>query len=1158
MTRSLHTPLRAVLLLWAAVAAALTATALPVEHYAASSRLASGRWRKIVVAETGMQFISNASLRSMGFTDPSRVNVYGYGNYKISDNLTRANYVDDLPMQPVVRTPDGIIFFGTGTVQWKASSYVQVPFEPLQNPYSTQSVYFLSDREAEPQEMASLPSPPNPALKRQNVFRQRLLHEKELFAPSTTGTWMLGEDFSQNRTQNFVFDLPGIVGTTAGVEVAFGANSPGDDTSISVSANGSQLPSTAYDHIGPTGGVAVFITPIRSVKQVPEVGQRLDLSITYNPPANGGVLYYARLDRITVCYQRRLELLPEGTHFYTESNYNSPVCYEVAGCDASTQIWDVTNPSAPARIEYELSGDTARFTPTSSAYREYVAFRPDGAGIKRYPKPLDEYVANQDIHAMPVPDMVIISPREYTAQAQRIADMHSRLDGMQTIILTPEVIYNEFSSGAPDVSAYRKMLKMWYDRGKGQEVGSPTGSKLKYCLIMGRPSYDNRRLTEKVASAGYPRPLMWQSAANEDTRSQTSSYGTDDFIAMLEDDAGTLNMERAKISIAVGRMPVRFAADARVAVDKLLRYVEQPDYGEWRNRMMIIADNGDAFIHFNQAEDSYAIMRRSGNGTSVEMERFYLSCWPQAKTAKGKEYPEAKAHMLAAWDRGVGFVSYIGHANPREWTHENLLNFTDINGLDNRRLPFFYTATCEFTRFDDDDISAGEIMWASPEAGAIAMISTLRSVFITPNGALTNCMSSHFFEYDAAGRPLGIGEILRRGKNDRYSDDNRLRFLLIGDPAMRIFNPALRVVAETIDSVDVTAPGAELPVLQGGSKVKVSGYIRRGDALASDFNGTLRLTLYDAERVVETIATVEDRTTGMQVLDQKLFNDWSNRIFLGTYRVVNGRWEAEIPVSTNIENNFNPARMVFYAYTDGGEEANGSTEAFRVFGLADVHDATGPEITSLTLNPPVFTPGQQVSANPVLYATFRDENGINISTAGIGHTLVARLDDNTYFSDLHNYYYTDPDDNNAGGIAYPLTDLAPGRHTLELTVYDNHSNRSQATIDFVVTVSPKPILYDVSTDANPARTSVTFTLAHDRLREATECSVEVFDLTGRKLWTGSRSGRADLQTGASLTWDLRDGSGRRVPRGIYLYRASVRTSDGVSVSRAYKLAVAAE
>lgn len=73
-----------------------------------------------------------------------------------------------------------------------------------------------------------------------------------------------------------------------------------------------------------------------------------------------------------------------------------------------------------------------------------------------------------------------------------------------------------------------------------------------------------------------------------------------------------------------------------------------------------------------------------------------------------------------------------------------------------------------------------------------------------------------------------------------------------------------------------------------------------------------------------------------------------------------------------------------------------------------------------------------------------------------------------------------------------------------------------------------------------------------------EVTVTVFNLMGQPVWSTSRTGRSDLFSSFPINWNLCDNAGRRVNRGIYLYRASV-TCDGMeSDTKTHKIAVAAQ
>ncbi|MDE5874123.1 MAG: hypothetical protein K2H15_00635, partial [Muribaculaceae bacterium] len=377
-------------------------------------------------------------------------------------------------------------------------------------------------------------------------------------------------------------------------------------------------------------------------------------------------------------------------------------------------------------------------------------------------------IANQDIHSMEAPDMLIVAPEVFLPSAKRIADLHSRTDGIRCAILTPEQIYNEFSSGSPDITAYRKLLKMWYDRSVSQ--GQP---HTRYCILMGRPSYDNKGCTQTVKREGYPRLPIW---ATTDSYSESTSYSTDDYIGMLDDNATSLNMNTAKIHVAVGRMPVKTLAEAENACTKLENYITSPSYGSWRNNIMIIADDQDNGVHLKQAEDVWTTIKSTEIGGRYAYEKLYLDAYTLAFTGVGAVYPEAKARMLEKWNEGVAFINFIGHGNPKSLTHENLLTWSDVNSFRNTNLPFVYAATCNFMRWDDDDVSAAETLWLNPTAGVIGMICPSRTVYITLNGTLNLATARYMFTTDGTGRQLSMGDMMVNGKNSLASDNNRLRY----------------------------------------------------------------------------------------------------------------------------------------------------------------------------------------------------------------------------------------------------------------------------------------------------------------------------------------------------------------------------------------------
>ncbi len=1146
------TALSAVMMLVAALCP-LQASALSPDYYAESSRLSSGKWVKVKVEQTGIQFISAANLKKMGFADPTKVSVYGFGGRQLNQTLTAAE-PDDLPRIASYSNAKGLYFFGYDHIRWTPNRASQlVPFTHTMHSYAEESWYFLSDSDNAPAEIEQAPSmPESPGMPEITTFRQPLLHEQDLYHPSNTGSRYLGEDFRSPTRRAFDFSLPDAVeGSDCVISYGFGSNTTGTST-LSLAATGASGTQNFTEKLSAITDGEQFMSYTSTSRLIKAPGANLRLEFSFQ---GSGTIKLARMDYIEVQYERNLRL-SNGQLYFTVTN-SSPGRVRLSGVEASTIVWDVTDPSHHTLVKTEAGeGGTLTFT-TPGGLHEYAAFTPDKAGFA-----VTEYarVANQDIHSLPIPDMLIIAPAAFKEAAALMAAHHRDHDGLTVEVLTPEAIYNEFSSGTPDATAFRRLMKMWYDRGLHANPDSDESmtSNLRYCLIMGEATYDQKLRMDANKNTGYPFIPIWQSYSGN---SGTTSYSTDDYIGMLA-DSPTFEIGQEIIHVAVGRMPFHSAEEALTLTRKYIDYVTKPEVGEWRNRLMFIADDENQGDHLNQSEDMIRNMRNTPAGKNFRYEKLYLDSYQREESSLGPVYTKAKERMMNLWNSGVAYINYIGHANPVSWTHENLMNWTDITSFSNSNLPFVYAATCEFGRIDADTRSGAEVLWAYPESGIIGIIAPNRTVWIDQNGKLTREMGKSLFKPGADGRTPTVGEAMIEAKNNypatssnsRPNNTNKLRYVLLGNPAMRMPVPTHTVELTEFNGAAPTAVAPEdYPVVPSMARVEIAGVIKDPEGNVDDsFDGFVEIQLYDAEKTIETFG---NGSTGVV----SYYNDRKTLLYRGIAKAAKGAWTASVIVPSEIENNYSPAQFNFYAYTSDRKEAHGEFSGFYVYGAGDMDDkdTQGPTIEFFALNREDFQPGQVVHSSPIAMAKISDPSGINISDAGIGHSMMLTLDDNVYFTDINSYYSPNADDVSGGSIAYPLSEIAPGKHTLKLTVWDNAKNSSTASLNFEVAVAKTPEIYSLSTDVNPARDHVNFTLSTDRPKAKVECHIEVFDLNGRRVWSSESTVSTDLRAGIKVPWNLCDASGIRVPRGIYLYRATIISPEGPQTSKSYKLAVTA-
>ncbi len=1114
------------------IASIFSASALNPDFYAPESALSQGKWAKISVKESGMQFISNATLRALGFSDPEKVNVYGYGGRMLPERLDTET-PDDLPIVTSMRTATGIIFFGHSSVTWNPDGKKSFKFTHTTNPYSDNSYYFLSDKEAQRPVATKRESLTAAAGKVMTTFTERILHEQDLLAPSTTGRVILGEDFRTQTSRTFTFNLPDNTGD-ANIKVNFGARVTNGSSTLTLTASTGELSVNSHNIQG-VNSSETFLNLSSLSTTLKDPGDRFVLGITY---AHSGALFTAALDYIEVEYPRELRLRNDELYFYLSPSESHEV--RIADAAESTVVWDITDPVKPLQIELQMEGNEGVFI-TPGGYHEYVAFNPlkvnravAGAGLVR----------NQNLHGMEAPGMLVVSPEHFRTQAQTIADLHAQTDGLKVVVVSPEEVYNEFSSGNPDVTAFRRLLKMWYDR-----RGDSPDAYTKFCLLFSRPTYDNKLCTPAVKRAGYPRIPIWQEPGNF---TEAGSYSTDDYIGMLEDQGGNLDIGAAKIHTAVGRMPVKNSTEAASAVAKLEKYLLSPQYGTWRNNVMVIADDQDNGEHLRQAEEVVAAMRNEENGQRMIYEKLYLDAYPLGHSGQGAVYPEAKQRMMGKIAEGVTLIDYIGHANTRSWGHENLLTWTDITSMSNTRLPFLYAATCSFLYWDADEVSGGEELWLHPDSGVIGMICPNRKVFISANGQLNSRTAAWFFRTDAEGRYLPLGEIMINGKNDYPGDTNKLRYAFLGDPSMRLPSPSYKAEVETINGME--ASSSDFAELKARSRVALEGNVRNAAGeVADDFNGTVDLQLFDAEKVVETYGNGDDGVVST-------YNDRKTRLYIGKAAVKNGRWSTEFVMPSEIENNYSPALFSLYALNSEGEEASGAFDRFYVYGFEAnaEEDTDGPVIADYYINSPGFSEKDAIGPNLTIYASLSDPSGINLSEAGIGHKMTLNVDGKEWYDDLNLHFTPDMEESGKGSLAYQLNGVTTGDHTLTLTVWDTAGNSSSASLDFSVRADWQPTISTLATDVNPASSAVVFMVEVDGATGTMPCKIEVFDLGGKRVWATDRNSFSENVNSFSHRWNLRDDNGRRVARGIYLYRATVCTPEGHVITKTRKLAVTAE
>jgi hypothetical protein len=1117
-----------------------------ITHYADTSKLATGKWIKVAVSESGIYQITASDASKWGFNDISRVRVFGYGGEQLSDTLSAQNFLDDLPQVPVLRSGDRILFYARGPLSWKWNSFYGY-YKQRQHPYATQGYYFITD-DSRFQELTPTKMNITPDGEVVNTFTERMFHEQELINPGETGRVLLGEDFTSSNSQSFKFTLDGLVdGSTVQVLTRFATKTLNAGSNVSFKYNGNNLDGihsiAAVNKDDPSHYHYNALTTTKSF----ELSGTKDLTytVTYSP---GGTVNLARLDFITVNYKRALDMGGKSSLTFGLRNMK-PTQYEISGASSSTHVWDLSKKEAPVEINLVVDGNKARFGLENNIRRDFIAFNDNGT----FPSPsFVETVENQSIHGSPIPDMIILAPSEFLPQAQQIADMHEEMDSMRVMVLDHNKVFNEFSSGTPDAAAYRLLCKYFYDRGlddKGHHFG--------YLLLMGNGFCDNRRISNAAKSLTYPMLLVWESEDEDDKSNPFScnemkSFTSDDYFGLLQDDS-SIGLSSAKMMIAVGRIPARSTTSASIAVNKIVKYATLADYGTWKNTMLNVADNEDNSSHWQHGEDVVETVMANG-GEYVNFNRVFLDNFEEKSDGSGSKFPDARKKMYKTLTEGTLWWNYSGHGGPSGWTGDGLLVTSDIeNNLFYSHQPILFAATCEFSRHDGTNPSGGENVFFNPNGGCVAMICPPRLVYMDNNRYLNITAATKMYKRDNNGQVMRLGDLLTYAKNNTNTGrDNSLRYHLYGDPAMRPAMPQLKAVIDKINGNDVDPNN--MPVFKARQTMAITGHIENlAGQKQTNFNGLIESTLFDCEKSVSFI----DNNDRVHTYEER-----QNKLALNVNRVKNGEFTFNITIPSEVTvnyDNYRPSLVSLYAYdSENKKEAAGSCDDFYIYGYDEtvVADTIGPDISYMGLNSTNFRDGDNVNESPLFIASVSDESGINFSNAGIGHNMTLTLDGITTFSDVSSYYTAvEADNGSAGTINYALSDLSNGHHTLKLKVWDVFNNSSEKTITFNVMSGLKPEIDEIKAFPNPASTSTTFLITHNRPEATVTITIEVFNLMGQRVWSTTQSGRSSMFAAFPITWDLSDYSGTRLARGIYLYKATISNDGHQESTKTKKLAI---
>jgi len=1093
------------------------AQAFSASSYATTSKLANGKWVKIAIPDNGIYQITFEELAQMGFSNPESVRLYGAGGYAINEVLN-GTQVDDLKAVPFKIYGNKLCFYACGPVKYTLSTPTGTPhFTRMINSYSTKGYYFLTDDDGttatEPQ--VAISSSTTTSVNRTTSL-DYWHHERELISPAESGKDMLGEVLSNLQVTvpynipRLISDSSIVVNSCAGAKVTAASyivsELNGTDMNYTLSTSKIYAPANSFVSYN-------YASPYNRIK--PEGGVPTTGNVKVSINCSNGTVSSAWLDYILITYYQKNSLTDAPDNQlrmgFNVMTVNDRISFEDATDDL--QLWNISDPYNPTACTITSLDGVKGYAPgVASNAMQFIAFDPS-----KQLKSIDSYenVENQNIHGMATPNMVIVTCKELLPQAERIAQMHRDNDDMTVHVLDQQSIFNEFSSGTPDAMAIRLMNKMFYDRNK---------NKFKHLLMFGAGNYDNRQLLTKRECT----ILAYEAEVSND---EEYSYVSDDFFGILDDNSGT-SLASDYLRMSVGRIPCANLAEAEADVDKLINYVNNPDYGAWRNDMLLIADDYDNGLHAFQTEGINNIIVDELN-TGLMSNKVYISQFPKDPTTTFAL--EARKELIGKFKDGQYFMTYVGHGGKNFLTKEvQLWTANQSNTIENKHLPILTTACCDVARYDSNERGLVEILFHKPNGGAIAMVTSARSVYANDNDKLNQAFVRAMFCYNNKGYMPTVGEAYMLCKNafGKTTNYNKMSFMLLGDPAIKVNYPKPFFKITKINGQSVGSSAINSGAMQEVT-IEAKVYNPDGNTVNTSFNGDATLSIYDYKKKETSIT---QRVERVDVTRDIFFPQ--NLLTRVNGRVVNGVFNAKAVIPRFILANGNYGTVKVYAHRDESDEmVNGSFDLLRLNYYNEgnsltVHDNTAPVIETMFFNDEQsFASGSMVPASSTLYIRATDDHSFNNQAVALGNTMTLSLDGGKTIYSYIKSYSTLSDEGKALNIEFPMS-LSEGKHTLDYTVYDASGNMTSQSISFLVGNESS---LNLTVDESPAVSEATFNVSTP-LSPVPDVNIKVLDNVGNLVWSTTTSN-------FPYTWNLIGNNGNRVPAGVYRFHGSYKGSN---------------
>ena len=881
-------------------------------------------------------------------------------------------------------------------------------------------------------------------------------------------------------------------------------------------------------------------------------GNQLSFNYAPNTGSNPNGKFY--FDYAEVQYKEDLKFNNSQMNFRSygiAEESNNTYTFNLADASSVEQVWQVSDVTNVVK-KVNKSGNSANFTfgylANSNLFvNEFVAFKNSNAFEPAFVGKTD----NQDLAGLQNIDYLMITVPEMMGHAQRLANYYRDKNQYSVEVVDINKIYNEFSSGSKDITAFRDFAT---------KLNSPAG-KLKYLFILGDTSYDFK-------GKNHPGSSVVPSYQSEESGNYADSFVTDDYFVMTEPQAlSAITVSGTLPNLPVGRLPAANISEAKLLIDKALAYNnglqgQSSPFGEWRMKMdFVVDDDADNQVPFHNTMNAslFSVFESSSLRKEYNIRKLYLDAFPAQTSAGGQRYPQVNQ----AISNDVGnslYLFYFGHGGINGWAQERVLTIDQIQNFNNynniySRFPLVSTITCEFTLWDDPGtFSAGEQVMKSKTGGAAIMITSSRAIGVGYGEQFTTIFTKHLFEL-VNDDFINLGDALLKAKLEKGTSNDHLKVNYLGDPATKLSRPKRLIAIDNIEINGVDA-GAN-PNMRALDFVKIKGHIKKSNTGPVDetFTGRVAVNIFDKRLNKETLNN--DKVPKMNPVLK--YSEEGSPIVKSSGVATNGIFSVEFYVPKDINYEPGTGRVLLYADNKVFDVFDNQPQAIGGINPDGITDDEAPKV-KLYMNNTNFADGGITDQNPLLLACVTDNKGINSTGSGIGHDVTVILDGKIIDTVVLNDFYFSGDANGCanpsladyqkGNVTYPFRNLAPGEHQLTFKVWDINNNSTTETLNFIVKDESDQnlIVKKLLNWPNPF-TNKTYVQFEHNCNDVLDVNVQVYTITGKLVKTISTTVTAEpfLQgfrtPRTAIEWDGNDDFGDAVGKGTYIFKIFARSQN---------------